>query len=453
VSLPKPRTRADTNSEINSDNNRPSPSIAHRPTDRLHIGIAVAIAFVALIAIAFPLTVPAESGEAPKAPVRVVSEGLTSTIQNQARVVASALATTAAAPTPEGAAVAQTLEKAPAGELVPQPVIDTAADLLVRGALAQPEARPAPAMEIGEPVRFTLHENGFPIEVYSTRSSVSGALVALDSGFSPHDVVYPSPGTQLTAGLHVFVARADPVLLSVAGAKALRIFTHAETVGELLNEQGITLDDLDSVEPAPDTLVTAEMSVVVTAAEEITVTEETVLPFETIYLDDPTLTEGESYVSQYGADGYVLSEYKVSYENGEEIGRELISETVVEPTYQVIVQGTAPPTPEPVAVAAAVQAPSGDIACAQTMSVWATWYNAASAGGSTTATGTTVKKGTVAVDPSVIPLGTQMYIPGYGYGWAEDTGGAVKGKIIDLGYGPNDVVNWSSGYVDICILN
>ena len=88
------------------------------------------------------------------------------------------------------------------------------------------------------------------------------------------------------------------------------------------------------------------------------------------------------------------------------------------------------------------------------MTVWATWYTAASAGGyGTTATGTIVQKGTVAVDPSVFPLGTRMYIPGYGYGVAEDTGGAIIGHIIDLGYGPNDVWDWSSRYIDICILS
>ena len=55
-----------------------------------------------------------------------------------------------------------------------------------------------------------------------------------------------------------------------------------------------------------------------------------------------------------------------------------------------------------------------------------------------TATGTKAKVGTIAVDPRVIPLGTQVYIEGlygaknYGYGSAEDTGGAIKGNIIDV---------------------
>jgi 3D (Asp-Asp-Asp) domain-containing protein len=52
----------------------------------------------------------------------------------------------------------------------------------------------------------------------------------------------------------------------------------------------------------------------------------------------------------------------------------------------------------------------------------------------TTATGVPAGPGVVAVDPNVIPLGTRMYVPGYGKGVAADVGGGIKGKIIDLWY-------------------
>ncbi len=52
-----------------------------------------------------------------------------------------------------------------------------------------------------------------------------------------------------------------------------------------------------------------------------------------------------------------------------------------------------------------------------------------------TYSGTKLKKGIVAVDPKVIPLGTKLYIPGYGYAVAEDIGGAIKGNKIDLAFG------------------
>jgi 3D (Asp-Asp-Asp) domain-containing protein len=50
----------------------------------------------------------------------------------------------------------------------------------------------------------------------------------------------------------------------------------------------------------------------------------------------------------------------------------------------------------------------------------------------TTATGIPTGRGVVAVDPTVIPLGTRMTIPGYGEGVAADTGGAIKGLRIDV---------------------
>jgi 3D (Asp-Asp-Asp) domain-containing protein len=49
-----------------------------------------------------------------------------------------------------------------------------------------------------------------------------------------------------------------------------------------------------------------------------------------------------------------------------------------------------------------------------------------------TALGIPVRKGVVAVDPTLIPLGTRMHVPGYGHSIAADVGHAIKGRIIDL---------------------
>ncbi len=53
-----------------------------------------------------------------------------------------------------------------------------------------------------------------------------------------------------------------------------------------------------------------------------------------------------------------------------------------------------------------------------------------------TSSGATVRPGSIAADTSIFPYGTVMYVPGYGYGKVEDTGGAIKGQHIDL-YRPN----------------
>jgi 3D (Asp-Asp-Asp) domain-containing protein len=79
----------------------------------------------------------------------------------------------------------------------------------------------------------------------------------------------------------------------------------------------------------------------------------------------------------------------------------------------------------------------------------ATSYSASTAGVSPTnpwygrtATGMQMRNGIVAVDPRVIDLRSKVYVPGYGVGIAGDTGGAIKGRRIDLGYADEDLVLW-----------
>lgn len=54
--------------------------------------------------------------------------------------------------------------------------------------------------------------------------------------------------------------------------------------------------------------------------------------------------------------------------------------------------------------------------------------------GSYTCRGHLLRKGLVAVDPNVIPLGTRLYIPGYGFAVADDIGGSIRGNRIDLAF-------------------
>jgi 3D (Asp-Asp-Asp) domain-containing protein len=68
-----------------------------------------------------------------------------------------------------------------------------------------------------------------------------------------------------------------------------------------------------------------------------------------------------------------------------------------------------------------------------------------------TATGMPVGPGVVAVDPSVIPLGTRMYVPGYGNGVASDVGGGIKGDTIDLWMTPSQCGAWGRRTVIITI--
>jgi len=69
-----------------------------------------------------------------------------------------------------------------------------------------------------------------------------------------------------------------------------------------------------------------------------------------------------------------------------------------------------------------------------------------------TALGIATQRGVVAVDPRLIPLGTQLHVPGYGRGIAADVGTAIKGKIIDLWF-PTDAAarQWGRKTVTITV--
>lgn len=82
------------------------------------------------------------------------------------------------------------------------------------------------------------------------------------------------------------------------------------------------------------------------------------------------------------------------------------------------------------AVAFAAEAPQGE-----PVQVIATAYSAHDPGNSArTATGTLVRRGVIAVDPDFLPLGSLVFIPGYGNAAAEDVGGGVRGNLIDIAF-------------------
>lgn len=60
----------------------------------------------------------------------------------------------------------------------------------------------------------------------------------------------------------------------------------------------------------------------------------------------------------------------------------------------------------------------------------------------------------IAVDPSVIPLGTKLYVEGYGEAIASDTGGAIKGNIIDLHFSDvSQCIDWGRRQVEVTIIS
>jgi 3D (Asp-Asp-Asp) domain-containing protein len=154
-------------------------------------------------------------------------------------------------------------------------------------------------------------------------------------------------------------------------------------------------------------------------------TETEIVPYEVKYVFDRDMGAGRIKKVQHGVDGKIVRTYAVS-EDGDKPGESvLVSEERTEPIPAVFHMGK----PSSRAVS------RGTYTRAKVVTMESTAYTP-SAGRKNptfrTATGTKAEYGVVAVDPKVVPLGTLMYIEGYGFGVAEDTGGAIKGNKIDV---------------------
>lgn len=139
----------------------------------------------------------------------------------------------------------------------------------------------------------------------------------------------------------------------------------------------------------------------------------------------PQIALGIERVARPGVPGQAVESVRRVYRNNRVVTEAVVGEQVVRPPQNEI-------------VAVGVKLPEvsrGQLMgrVVKTIQVVATAYWAdPSWSNGRTATGVPARYGVVAVDPSVIPLGTRLYIPGYGYGVAADTGGAIVGDRIDL---------------------
>jgi uncharacterized protein YabE (DUF348 family)/3D (Asp-Asp-Asp) domain-containing protein len=324
--------------------------------------------------------------------------------------------------------------------------------LLVASGLQASRAEGEPvSIVVRRAMPFVIVENGREIVSTSSRETIAQVLREAGIVVGPGDAVAPDLQAPLAAETRVDVQHANPVTIALPDGHRV-VYTLANTVAEALDREGIVIPYGAFVNPGPETVITPNMRVRVIQLGSSADMETETIPYGTMYKTDPSLGVGETYTEE-GHEGLIARRYAISYVDGVEVGRELLEE-VVDPAVDTVVYYP----PQRSAAEVAITAPETAVV-GSTLRVYAVAYNAASAGRSRddphygiTATGVFVTFGVVAVDPNVIPLGTRMYIPGYGYGVAADTGGAVKGNIIDLGYPDGVPIDWVSQWVDIQIL-
>lgn len=234
---------------------------------------------------------------------------------------------------------------------------------------------------------------------------------------------------------------ADSITVHYHG-QTMKTSGNGETAGELLNRLGLELSGEDMVSCGLGTVTYDGM--VITVDRVVTRREQSsaAIPHEIRHCTDETLPEGTRQVLLEGTDGELLRTSEVTYRNGVESGRILLSETMTkQPVAEIVGVGTARRAQAmPRIEDGRIFLPTGEVLTyTKTAAVRATAYTQTDPGCDwLTATGTQVRRGAVAVDPRFIPYGTRMFIMTptgsyiYGIAVAEDCGGDIKGDRMDL---------------------
>ena len=197
----------------------------------------------------------------------------------------------------------------------------------------------------------------------------------------------------------------------------------------------------------------------ITSFEEKEITEDEVVLYETIYKQDDEMEIGKEEVVEEGIDGKITRTFKVTLWYGEESKRELLDTKVENAINKVIAKGTKIIWGT-VSTQGEKNVEEAELSYWRKIeNVWATSYDKSCYGcNEWTAVGAKLDYGVCAVDPKVIKLWTQIYVPGYGLCTALDVGGAIKGNKIDVGFydlhAQSEEVGWrGSHYTDIYLLN
>ena len=219
------------------------------------------------------------------------------------------------------------------------------------------------------------------------------------------------------------------VVINMDGAPRM-VSTDKETVGELLEDLADTIDTIEAM-----------MTLSLTSVTEKTVATTEAIAYKTVERTNSSLKAGESRVVQEGKEGVASVIKKEIYHGSELVDTQFVEKKVVTAAQDKIVE---------VGPKNVVNGMSYSKAISAKVTAY-TPYDAGCTG--ITATGTKAGYGTVAVDPRVIPLGSKVYIPGYGTAIAADTGGAIKGNRVDVCYGSkSEAYGWGVRNATVYVL-
>ena len=286
------------------------------------------------------------------------------------------------------------------------------------------------------------------VRVNAPGKTVRDAIAQAGVVLGPSDWTSPDPDSPIKNGMRISVLRAEPAFVA-RGGEVTTLLTVENSVSAVLAEAGVEIGPDDIVVPGPGQEMPESGLVRVVKVTYENITADVKIPFATERREDGSIEAGLSKVYRYGTSGVSRVDYVARYEDGVEVSREELSrDEVTASKAQILLVGTLREVPRG----------GEDIRFERAIEVLSTAYcpcvkccgpNAKGV----TRLGLPATQGVIAVDPRVIPLGTRVYVDGYGYALAADTGSAIKGNRIDVCFATHEeALRWGMRNLKVYVI-
>ena len=291
-------------------------------------------------------------------------------------------------------------------------------------------------------------------------NDVAGVLRQARISISDGDVLSPKADAEVTDGMTVVVRNAIPVTVRIGDVET-RVEVVGTTVADALMAVGANISPDAEVTPSLETKLNTNM--VINAPQRFTrvKTHDVVVPFKTETFSDSSLPRGTRQIIVAGATGLKMQVTKTVVADGVEGEPTVTAEKVITPAQSQLEALGPGVSAKAVGEARVIPAKntrgSSKPQTGRRMRLISTAYSPSEPGGGggpSTAMGHPAVFGVAAVDPRVIPLGSRLYVVGYGYAMAYDTGGAIKGDRIDLCFDTGaECERWGRKPVTVIVLD
>lgn len=298
---------------------------------------------------------------------------------------------------------------------------------------------------------ITVLTNGKKIEFVTYKGNVKDALAANQIKLDKKDKTIPPLDAPIKNHQSIILKKAVNIEVDVDGKK-LQLKSAEDNIALMLKAEKIAMSNVDKISPSTTTILKNGLKVNITRVDSKTYKKLVQLDYKVITKVNPSLPNTINKIVQEGSKGEKELTYQIIYHNGKVFSKKIIKQVVLKKTVdKLIVLGGYPSKPI---------SPDGKmLSYSKKFVARATAYWAVRGVGRTfTGSGRRAIRNsrgysTVAVDRKLYPYGTKLFIEGYGFAIAADTGTAIKGNTIDVFFNTRkEACNWAVKHPTVYVL-